>query len=95
MQELSISEIAKRRGLSEGTIINHLTYLVTTGDEVNIGYLMPPAERLARIRGAFQKAGSFQFLAPVRDLLGEDYSYDEIRLVRLYLQQTGAAWGVD
>ena len=95
LQELSISEIAKRRGLSEGTIINHLTYLVTTGDDVNIGYLMPPAERLARIRGAFQKAGSFQFLAPVRDLLGEDYSYDEIRLVRLYLQQTGAAGGVD
>ena len=95
LQELSISEIAKRRGLSEGTIINHLTYLVTTGDEVNIGYLMPPAERLARIRGAFQKAGSFQFLAPVRDVLGEDYSYDDLRLVRLYLQQTGAAWGVD
>ena len=94
LQKLPISEIAERRGLTEGTIISHLTYLVTTGDEVNIGYLMPPAERLARIRGAFQKAGSFQFLTPVRDLLGEDYSYDDLRLARLYLQQTGAAWGV-
>ena len=93
-QELTISEIAERRGLTERTVIGHLERLVTAGEELDIDYLMPPAKRLAKIRAAFQKAGSLTQLTPVRELLGEEYSYDEIALVRIYLRQTGTDVGV-
>jgi len=94
MQKLSIREIAERRGLAEGTIISHLAKLVTADEDADLDYLMPPAKRLLKIRAALQKAGSLTLLAPVRDLLGEEYSYDELRLVRIYLGQTGRAIGV-
>ena len=94
MQKLPISEIAERRGLTEGTIMSHLAQLTTAGEELDIDYLMPPASRLSKIRAAFEKVGSLTSVTPVRDLLGEEYSYDELRLVRIYLQQTGRATGV-
>lgn len=87
LRKLSIEEIAGTRGLSEGTIINHLERLARAGEELGLDYLMPPPERFSRIRAAFQETGS-QLLAPVRELLGEDFSYEEIRLVRLYLEQS-------
>ena len=91
LQKLSVSEIAESRGFSEDTIINHLERLTTAGEELDIDYLMPPAHRLAKIRAAFQKAGSLTLLTPVRESLGEDYYYDELRLVRIYFRQTGRA----
>ena len=94
LQKLSISEIAERRGLTEHTIINHLERLVTAGENLDLDHLMPPAKRLVKIRAAFQKAGSLSLLTPVRELLGEDYSYDELSLVRVYLRQSGRAIGV-
>jgi ATP-dependent DNA helicase RecQ len=87
LKNLSIKEIADARRLTEGTIINHLERLVMAGEELNLDRLMPPPERFSKIRAAFQEAGS-QLLAPVHDLLGEGFSYEEIRLVRLRLHQS-------
>ena len=89
MQKLPISEIAQRRGLAEGTIMGHLEHLVEDGDNLDIGYLMPPAERITKIRAAFQSSPALH-LSHVRDLLGEGYSYSEIRLVRIFLRQVNA-----
>jgi ATP-dependent DNA helicase RecQ len=89
-QQLSIPEIAARRGLSSGTILNHLERLVMAGEELELDYLLPPPERIDKIREAFHQAGD-EYLAPARELLGEGFSYDEIRLVRLYLHQMSGA----
>jgi ATP-dependent DNA helicase RecQ len=86
LQKLPISEIANRRGLSEGTVIRHLERLVMAGEEVALDYLMPPPERLAKIEAAFRKNGEL-YLVPVRALLGEEFSYQELNLVRIYLRQ--------
>lgn len=86
LQKLPISEIAHRRRLTETTVIGHLERLVMAGEEIAIEYLMPPPERLAKIEAAFQKNGEF-YLAPVRALLGEEFSYQELNLVRIYLRQ--------
>jgi ATP-dependent DNA helicase RecQ len=86
LQKLPISEIANLRGLAETTIIGHLERLVMAGEEISLDYLMPPPERLAKIEAAFQKNGEL-YLAPVRDLLGEEFSYQELNLVRIYLRQ--------
>jgi ATP-dependent DNA helicase RecQ len=86
-QKLSISEMAEQRGLSHNTIISHLERLAMAGEELDIQHLLPPPERVAKIKAAFQQFEE-HYLTPVRELLGEDYSYDELRLVRLWLRQS-------
>ena len=86
LRKLPIGEIAELRGLTEATIINHLEVLATAGEQLDIGYLMPPDERVAKIEAAFQDSGILP-LAPIRESLGEEYSYEELRLVRIRLQQ--------
>ena len=89
LQKLPINEIANRRGLAANTIFSHLERLVRAGEKLNFDHLLPSPTRLAKIVSAFEEAGS-QYLAPVRALLGEEYSYDELKLVGLYLLQREA-----
>ena len=86
LQKLPIGEIARRRGLTVRTIIGHLEVLVGAGEQLDIVHLMPPGDRLAKIEVALEGSGSLH-LAPVQESLGEEYSYEEIRLVRISLQQ--------
>ena len=83
-QGLSIGEVAERRGMAESTIVGHLEGLVEAGEELDLEHLMPPAERFETIRAAFQDSGGLS-LAPVREILGEEYSYRELRLARILL----------
>ena len=69
-----------------GTIINHVEVLVASGEQLDLGDLMPPDDRMAKMEVAFEDFGSLH-LAPVWESLGEKYSYEEIRLVRVGLQQ--------
>jgi len=85
-QKLTISQMAFHRGLAERTIISHLEQLVMGGESIDLDYLMPPPQRLATIQSGFQETGDL-FLAPVRELLGEEFSYQELRLARLGMQQ--------
>jgi ATP-dependent DNA helicase RecQ len=87
-QKLSISEIAQRRELNENTVIGHLERLVAAGEKLDLDYLLPSRARFAKIKAAFQHSDS-EYLAPVRESLGEEFSYEELRLVRLYLRQNG------
>ena len=43
---------------------------------------MPSPEKVAQIKAAFLQTGGL-LLNPVRELLGEDYSYEELALVRI------------
>ena len=79
-QGLSVDEIAKRRNLANGTIITHLTESLEAGEPITIERLVAP-ERYEIIADALQRIGN-GLLSPVKDALGDDYSYDEIRLVR-------------
>ena len=81
-QGLTIAEIAVKRGLSPGTALAHLERIVNAGETVDLSPLLPAPERVEQIKAALQAAGH-ERLAPVKELLGDDYSYDEIRLVRL------------
>ena len=79
---LNVAEIAEERGLSQQTVLAHVERVVKAGESVDLGPLLPSAERVERIKAALQIAGDGR-LAPVKELLGDDYSYEEIRLVRL------------
>ncbi len=79
---LTIAEIAEERGLSPGTVLAHIERIVKAGETVDLGPLLPVPERVEQIKAALQAAGH-ERLAPAKELLGDDYPYDEIRLVRL------------
>ena len=85
-QKLTVSQIAQQRNLAEPTIIGHLERMAAQGESLELDHLLPAAARLEKMKAAFDVCGS-DFLAPVREFLGRDYTYDELRLARIYLSQ--------
>ncbi len=81
---MGIEKIAAVRRLSQGTIIDHIEKLKSGGEEIKIEHLRLPEERFQKIKSAFEKSGG-TFLGPVREILGEEYSYDELKVARLFL----------
>jgi ATP-dependent DNA helicase RecQ len=82
----SIEEIARERNLKPGTIMSHLVELLEAGETIDIGRLVD-AERHKIIFDALQQVGG-DVLKPVKEFLGDGYSYDEIRLVRALMRQS-------
>ncbi len=85
-QGLSIEEIANERNLKSSTIISHLSELAEAGEAIDIDRLVRP-EHYQVIVDALQQVGD-DLLRPVKDFLGDEYSYEEIRLVRASLRRT-------
>jgi ATP-dependent DNA helicase RecQ len=77
---LGIEAIAQARGRSPTTIFGHLEEAIQLGYEVNIDRLVP-RDRQKIIQHAIEKVGGDK-LTPIKEYLGEEYSYDEIRIVR-------------
>ncbi len=84
-QGLSIEEIARARQLSPTTIIGHLCQAMDEGEPVAVEELVSPA-RYRLIAAAFSRLGG-EALKPVKELLGDACSYEDIRLVRASLHQ--------
>lgn len=84
-QGLSIEEIASQRNLKSSTISSHLAELVEAGEAIDIDRLVKPGHYDV-IVDALHQIGD-DFLKPVKDFLGDEYSYEEIRLVRAALRQ--------
>ena len=81
-QGLSVEEIAKRRGYASSTIINHLCELIEMKQPVDLKRLVSPEDHKAIIK-AIDTVGA-DSLKSVREHLGENYSYESIRLVRAW-----------
>lgn len=83
-----LKEIVTRRAMTEGTILNHIETMMETSALAisDIEYLAMHIsdDRMKTIHEAFKKTKQMN-LSPVKELLGEEYSYDEIRLSRLFL----------
>ena len=84
-QGLLLDEVARRRGRSKSTIVVHLERLLQAGSDIDLRPLLPP-DRFAQIRTAFKQSGG-TLISAIKDILGDDYSYEESRVVQLYLQQ--------
>ena len=85
-QGLGIEEIARERNLKPTTIIGHLSELIEEGEVLDIERIVQPGRQKV-IASALEQMGS-DVLKPVKEFLGEDYSYDEIRLVRAVLRRS-------
>lgn len=85
LKKMSLEDIAKARCLTQGTILSHLEKITAADEGLDIEYLKPSEDRFKKIAEAFLAAGGYA-LTPVREILGDDYSYDELRLARLFIQ---------
>ncbi len=83
-QGLSLAAIATKRSVRENTISDHLIKLMECGYEVNIDRIVPPAKATA-IELAINTVGADR-LTPIKEHLGDDYNYEEIKLVRARLR---------
>ena len=75
----SISQVADERKLKQGTIENHLIRFIPSG-EIQVEDIVE-TEKIEAIRQAIFELDPEKGLAPIKELLGEDYSYGEIRAV--------------
>lgn len=99
MEGKSLAEIAEARGLKVKTIVVHIEELRQSDPAIDISHLKKEisAERFKKIAAAFRKAaassasssalkpGALFPLSPVKSILGDNFSFDEIRLVRLFI----------
>ncbi|OUL31201.1 DNA helicase RecQ [Nostoc sp. T09] len=79
-QGFNVDEIARKRNIRSTTIIRHLTDLIEKNQPVDLNQLVP-LERQKKIWQVLEVLGDIS-LTPIREQLGDGYSYDEIRLVR-------------
>ncbi|WP_445637707.1 DNA helicase RecQ [Nostoc sp. DSM 114161] len=79
-QGLSVAEIAQKRNIRPTTIIRHLADLIEKNQPVDLNQLVP-LERQQKIWQVLEVLGDIS-LTPIREQLGESYTFDEIRLVR-------------
>jgi DNA-binding MarR family transcriptional regulator len=81
----TLEGIARKRGLTPSTITEHLVQLIDEGQSIDLNRILSK-DRIALIEEAIARAES-ERLAPIKALLPQDVSYDEIRLVlRRYTQ---------
>ncbi|MBE9036412.1 DNA helicase RecQ [aff. Roholtiella sp. LEGE 12411] len=79
-QGFSVIEIAQKRNIRPTTIIRHLTDLIEKNQPIDLNQLVP-LEHQQKIWQILEVLGDIS-LTPIREQLGESYSFDEIRLVR-------------
>lgn len=85
-QKESLEDIAEKRHIGLGTVIQHLELALEQGQKLDTSHLVfHSAERLERVEEAFRKTGN-DFLAPARNRLDSSYSYEELRLARLLIK---------
>ncbi|MEH2231310.1 MAG: DNA helicase RecQ [Nostoc sp.] len=79
-QGLNIAQIAQKRNLSPATVSNHLEKLIEKNQPVDLNQLVP-LEHQQKIWQVLEVLGDIS-LTPIKEQLGESYTFDEIRLVR-------------
>ncbi|MGK7932805.1 MAG: helix-turn-helix domain-containing protein, partial [Microcystaceae cyanobacterium] len=84
-QGLSIAEIAERRNLKESTICTHLSELIEMNQPIDIEKLVSEEKKAAIIK-CIQTLGDGA-LTPLKNHLGDDYNYNELKLVRAWYRR--------
>jgi ATP-dependent DNA helicase RecQ len=85
IKKMPIGQIAKSQDIKANTVVNHIEKLIDAGEKIDLEYLKLPSDRYKTMADAFSECGD-ERLKPVFEHLGEKYSYDELRLVRVLLR---------
>jgi ATP-dependent DNA helicase RecQ len=73
-------EIARQRNLKQNTVMSHLAELIEQGETISVDHWVDPTRQI-KIREVITQVGAIS-LSLIREVLGETYTYDEIKLVR-------------
>lgn len=84
LEKLSIPEMARRRGMTEETIVTHLEKLISQDRKIDLNHLKPHSSMLDKVGKAFKKAGDGR-LTSVHQALGNRVSFLELKIARLFL----------
>lgn len=90
-RKLSLAEMARERDMKATTILGHLAVLADKKEidpRRDCPHLRPIHARFEKMKKAFEATDTgdgARLLAPARALLGDDFSYDELSLARLFL----------
>lgn len=80
LEGLSLKEISEKRNFTINTIIEHLSKCVEQGQSVDWSKFIDDPIKEEKILEAINQAG-LEKLKPIKELLPEDCTYEEIRLV--------------
>jgi ATP-dependent DNA helicase RecQ len=80
-----IAEIASERRLSAKTVFRHLMDMAQGNPPLDLSSLMPSPERAEAIKDAVRGVDG-ERLAPVKEALGAEFTYEEIRLVKMTME---------
>jgi ATP-dependent DNA helicase RecQ len=78
----SVEEICEIRSLARSTVYDHLSKMIDLGNDLDIRKLVSE-DRHTAIKGAMDKVGH-EKLKPIKDILPEEYKYEDIRIVVAY-----------
>jgi hypothetical protein len=78
-KDYSLSEIALHRDLAESTIVGHLVKIMEAGEYLDFDCWISP-EKQEVIANASTMLNTTR-LRPIKEFLGDDYSWDDIRLL--------------
>jgi ATP-dependent DNA helicase RecQ len=83
-QGRAVAEIARLRGLKDGTILSHFEEAILAGEVVDLNRLMEPKARkeIAAVLAGHREAG----LSPVFERFGGRHPYGHLRICRALMQ---------
>ncbi|HEY6586331.1 MAG TPA: helix-turn-helix domain-containing protein, partial [Candidatus Methanoperedens sp.] len=84
-QGMNLDEITLKRNLSLNTIYLHIEKLILSGENITIEKLIKK-EKVELILSALTETGG-EALKPIKERLGDNFSYGEIRLVRAMMMK--------
>lgn len=82
-QGKSIDEIAEERNVTKGTILNHLSHYIKSGEICALDFINE--QKLQMMLNLFQKNEQIS-LSSAKEKLGDEYSYDEIKIGMAHYQ---------
>lgn len=80
---LTIEAIARQRDFTTTTILSHLAHYVTTGDISVFDFV--DKKKLGRILKVVNTAGNTTTLKELRDMMGGDVTYGDIKMAQAYI----------
>ena len=80
-------KLHKKRDMAVSTIASHLEKLILDGEDISVDSIVDP-EKQQHIKQTLKELG-MQAMSPVKEKLGDGYSYEEIRLVRAKMMCEG------
>ncbi len=83
-EKYTMEAIAQERGMTISTILSHLEKFKKDDWDVDMSYLKPAKVCMKEMEAAFKKTKDIK-LSPVRNILKNKYSFNELRLARIFL----------